>query len=90
MPRGSCARDEGSRHPRDLIIRIGRRLAAIRRAVSARVKARAVGALLYTHFNARADNWPGALLASSIRKHLIGFKALITALNCANARFYPY
>lgn len=55
------------------------------------VKAARVGdPFLYTHFNARADNWPSALLASSIRKHLIGLKALITALNCANARFYPY
>lgn len=46
--------------------------------------------LLYTHFNARAGNWTSVLLASSIREHLIGLKALITALNCANARSYPY
>jgi len=41
---------QGPRLPWDLIIRIGRRSVVI----SARVKARAVGALLYTHFNARA------------------------------------
>lgn len=36
------------------------------------------------------DNWTSVLLASSIKKHLIGLKALITVLNCANARSYPY
>lgn len=59
--------------------------------VKTRVASRSVGPVPFnTHFNARADNWSNALLASSIRKHLIGLKALITALNCANARFYPY
>jgi len=61
-----------------------------RRSYVHNVKIRPFASLLYIHFNARADNWTSALLASSIRKHLIGLKALITALNCANVRSYPY